>query len=1025
MLSTLVGSRPPATASPPASAPAGRFLLRDYAAALLVFIVALGVYIYTLCPSTAMEDSGELITGAIVFGVPHPPGYPLWSFCGFILSHLLPVGNDAWRINVSSAIFGAAANAVLALLVSHSGRRMIREIDPNQPDREKWLPFCGAVAAGLILGFSSVMWSQAVIAEVFTLNALFITLVLLCFYRWMAETTRTGWLEAAIFVFCLGLTHHHTLIFISPAFLLAVFLADRRVFPSFLIGICLLCMTTFAGFAWLSGDSVLQEIARRTAFGVMFIISVLSFWHMRQFSRPRFVLGAALVIVAWVLAIGLLGDWFSIQSVAAVILFLLAALALGLLGTAELNHRLIAGMVMVGWIGLTPYIYMPIAARTNPPMNWGYAREKAGFYYAINRGQYPNNLAAMIEKVLGPVTRVHAGQAKPAAKLEEQVDYIAAIIRAVKQYGHALEDNFTFSVCVLAFPLLIYFQRLALPERRWIYFLIFSYLLLAIMQTLLDPPSSQDVQTVWVVRRFSLQSHCLFVLAVGYGIIAGAYYILQLVPELRARNCWVVMLIPLFPFFQNLATVRQDGHWFGWQYGIDILRPMDKGAVFFGGTDQGRFVPTYMIFCESQQPDRFKRDPSFDRRDIYIITQNALADKNYIDYIRDQYDDNYRPHHFNAFERWLGRAHQYPVESLQLPDDLAFQKCYDDFYLSVQQRMTTGGPTPDSGSIDDIFDINGRVARKIFDANKKTHTFYVEESLPIYWMYEYAIPEGLVLRLNPEPIIKLDPEIIRRDREFWDRYTTSLLADSHFQTDLPAQRAFAKLRSSIAHMYSYRHLYDEADYAFRQAMRIGPDNEEVVQYYVEMLIALSRYDDAEKVLNTALEADPRSSPLRGMLQDIGEDRKKLAAQLEIRAAVEKSPKDYRVRMNLINSMVGMRQFTLVDREIEKVMEIPSTPTDTIVSCMSLLENLHRPDESMRILEIRAKVDPKNADVLYNLAAMYAVRGKNEQVFPLLERSFKYGGTNFIEVSKHDPRLLEIRTNSVFQKLMSTYRSLNH
>jgi hypothetical protein len=67
----------------PASRP-DRFLRSDFIAAGLVLLITLGVYILTLSPSVTLEDSGELITGAADFGVPHPPGYPLWTMSGFL-----------------------------------------------------------------------------------------------------------------------------------------------------------------------------------------------------------------------------------------------------------------------------------------------------------------------------------------------------------------------------------------------------------------------------------------------------------------------------------------------------------------------------------------------------------------------------------------------------------------------------------------------------------------------------------------------------------------------------------------------------------------------------------------------------------------------------------------------------------------------------------------------------------------------------------------------------------------------------
>jgi tetratricopeptide (TPR) repeat protein len=98
---------------------------------------------------------------------------------------------------------------------------------------------------------------------------------------------------------------------------------------------------------------------------------------------------------------------------------------------------------------------------------------------------------------------------------------------------------------------------------------------------------------------------------------------------------------------------EQRNHWFGYWFGHDMFTPpfrgadgkplypeMTKDAVLFGGTDPGRFCPTYMIFCDSFIPHRCqpKEDQNFDRRDAYLITQNALADSTYLCYIRAQYN---------------------------------------------------------------------------------------------------------------------------------------------------------------------------------------------------------------------------------------------------------------------------------------------------------------------------------------------------------------------------------------------------
>ena len=185
-----------------------RFQRSDFIAAGLVFFITLGVYIATLAPNVTLEDSGELITAAAKFGVGHPPGYPLWTMSGFLLSHLLPFGNLAWRINLLSALFGARGQRGADAARLPFGPLAAATLDgPGAPAGGAAGTFStSGLLAGLVIGFSDVMWSQAVIAAVHgTLNALFVNLVLLFFYLWMLEPRRRRYrLILAVFVFALG-----------------------------------------------------------------------------------------------------------------------------------------------------------------------------------------------------------------------------------------------------------------------------------------------------------------------------------------------------------------------------------------------------------------------------------------------------------------------------------------------------------------------------------------------------------------------------------------------------------------------------------------------------------------------------------------------------------------------------------------------------------------------------------------------------------------------------------------------------
>src|SRR5690349_11055832 len=58
-------------------------------ATLLVFI---GYYL-TLAPDLTLEDSGELAVGSFYAGVPHPPGYPVWTIFTWLFTVIFPFSN--------------------------------------------------------------------------------------------------------------------------------------------------------------------------------------------------------------------------------------------------------------------------------------------------------------------------------------------------------------------------------------------------------------------------------------------------------------------------------------------------------------------------------------------------------------------------------------------------------------------------------------------------------------------------------------------------------------------------------------------------------------------------------------------------------------------------------------------------------------------------------------------------------------------------------------------------------------------
>ena len=86
-------------------------------AGLAVGVLALVLYLLTNSPTVNFTDSGELITVAWAGGIAHPPGYPLYTLLA-ALAVRLPFGDPAWRVNLVSVLFAAAAVSLFYGLVA-------------------------------------------------------------------------------------------------------------------------------------------------------------------------------------------------------------------------------------------------------------------------------------------------------------------------------------------------------------------------------------------------------------------------------------------------------------------------------------------------------------------------------------------------------------------------------------------------------------------------------------------------------------------------------------------------------------------------------------------------------------------------------------------------------------------------------------------------------------------------------------------------------------------------------------------
>ena len=217
---------PPPTQPVSAAPPSGPSATPRPHPALLaaVFVLALAGYLAGAAPGLLWGDSAEMQILAVVGGVAHPTGYPLFTLVGHLFTAFGP-GDLAWRSTLLSATFAAAT---LTLLLAFLVARGVRTL--------------AAFAGVAVWGLSFTFWATAQRSEVYSLATFLAVGALWCTVLALERGTRAPRLAAGVL---LGLT-----------------LAGHMAFAPWVAvaGLVLAWNVPRAGVRWL-GDEVLLLLA--------------------------------------------------------------------------------------------------------------------------------------------------------------------------------------------------------------------------------------------------------------------------------------------------------------------------------------------------------------------------------------------------------------------------------------------------------------------------------------------------------------------------------------------------------------------------------------------------------------------------------------------------------------------------------------------------------------------------------------------------------------------------------------------
>ena len=172
--------------------------MRRSGAAIIVSAAAFALYHATLLPGFDFGDTGSFQTTVGSAAITARDGYPLYFAIGQLFLWLTRA-EAAHALNLASAVQAAVACGLVVLVAEELSGSL-----------------AAAVAAAVIFAGSYTFWSQAIIAEVYSLHIAFVAASLLLLLRWQRRPS-TARLAGFFAVYALGFGNHLSMIVLAPA----------------------------------------------------------------------------------------------------------------------------------------------------------------------------------------------------------------------------------------------------------------------------------------------------------------------------------------------------------------------------------------------------------------------------------------------------------------------------------------------------------------------------------------------------------------------------------------------------------------------------------------------------------------------------------------------------------------------------------------------------------------------------------------------------------------------------------------
>jgi RNA polymerase sigma factor (sigma-70 family) len=304
---------------------------------------------------------------------------------------------------------------------------------------------------------------------------------------------------------------------------------------------------------------------------------------------------------------------------------------------------------------------------------------------------------------------------------------------------------------------------------------------------------------------------------------------------------------PIWPAIFAAYIAAQQVHLWPAQklvdFGNDVLGSLRPGMVYLGGTDEGRGIPEFLN--ETRDGERH-----------VVITQNGLADGNYLKYLDFLYHDQLATltaeDSQRAFDDYVADARKRSLHDQQFPDEPKQMRPGENF------KDNQNGPPQVSGQ-PAVMAINDRLAQALMQKNPDL-SFALEESFPLNSSYADASPLGPLLELRAsDQHNALTADIATQSVGYWRGVAQQVFSDPEAPDGSETRKTYGHMAAAQADLFAGHDLNEQAEEAYLITRSLWPDHVETTGGLSALLAREGRTDEANQLLNDFLRNYPKQA----------------------------------------------------------------------------------------------------------------------------------------------------------------------